>query len=288
MVYCSPCLLTPLLKNSPSSSSDCHPANSWRWVGLEWSPESEGSCVFLSAVFSSKLFEKTARLPSKNLADKRAPFTGSGGRTRLRSRTSSSTSGLHSQESSAFQTCVTLWALSCLSCSSTANSESCTTAGRQGDNFVVGQEKKRSLKTLRLKLDKMVKLSWNVLLHINFPLNFVWGMSVYLNKKKPKGGTEKWVEVCGKPGDRPWFVWLGFCSRVCFFPDTLPSKATFCHLAQVTFQIGNDKRGMREQPSCISWSAFHRASVRRDSLSCGGNSTSSLPSCGTDKALPVQ
>lgn len=41
-------------------------------------------------------------------------------------------------------------------------------------------------------------------------------MSVYLKKKKPIAGPEERVEVCGKPGYRPVFVWLGFCSRVCF------------------------------------------------------------------------
>ena len=35
-------------------------------------------------------------------------------------------------------------------------------------------------------------------------------------KKKPIAGTEKWVEVCGKPWCRPVFVWLGLCSRGCF------------------------------------------------------------------------
>lgn len=32
-------------------------------------------------------------------------------------------------------------------------------------------------------------------------------------KKKTIAGTEKWVEVCGKPWCRPVFVWLELCSR---------------------------------------------------------------------------
>lgn len=65
MAYCSPCLLSPFLDYSWGSLSDCHPANSWRWERLEWSGGSEGPCVFLSAVFSCKLFEKTALFPKK-------------------------------------------------------------------------------------------------------------------------------------------------------------------------------------------------------------------------------
>lgn len=146
--------------------------------------------MFLSAVFSSKLFEKTARLPSKNLADKRAPFTGNGGWTRLRGRTSSSTSGLCSQGSSAFQTSVSLLALSCLSCSSTAHSDSCTTAGRQADRGTTlwwDKREKEFKDPQRLKLDKMVKLSWNDLLHIHFSPRFCVNVCVFEEEKAHSG-----------------------------------------------------------------------------------------------------
>lgn len=70
-------------------------------------------------------------------------------------------------------------------------------------------------------------------------------------EKKLIAGTEKWVEVCGKPWCRPVFVWLGFCSRHCSSraPDniefTLASILSSCsgdvlnwqRLARVVYEL---------------------------------------------------
>lgn len=141
--------------------------------------------MFLSAVFSSKLFEKAARLSSKNLADKRAPFTSHGGRTRLRRRTSSSTSGLCSLGSSAFQTSVSVCALSCLSCSSTAHFDSSNTTGRQGDYSVVRQQRKGHFFSKTEAGQNGKKISWNALLCIFiFPLVLYTCLCIWRRKNQ--------------------------------------------------------------------------------------------------------
>lgn len=38
-------------------------------------------------------------------------------------------------------------------------------------------------------------------------------MCLYVFEREKKTGTEKWVEVCGKPWCRLVFVWLGLHSR---------------------------------------------------------------------------
>lgn len=51
-----------------------------------------------------------------------------------------------------------------------------------------------------------------------FPLLSYVCICVYVclrERKNPIAGTEKWVEVCGKPC-RTVFVWLGLRSRGCF------------------------------------------------------------------------
>lgn len=64
-------------------------------------------------------------------------------------------------------------------------------------------------------------------------------------KKNPIAGTEKWVEVCGKPWCRPVFVWLGFCSRQC--SSQAPDNTGFTLASILSSCSGKDWRAPRER-----------------------------------------
>lgn len=183
--------------------------------------------MFLSAVFSSELFEKTALLlpppPKKNLPDKRALLTGVAEALPPRQNKQRHIRTAHPRE--ARQPLVlyppfpckppaSLQALFCLSSTSTAHSDWGTKAGGQAPLW-------RELREKELKLDKMVKkkrsLSWNIWWRVHFPPSAFVCMylclCVFEGERENTAGTEKWVEVCGKPWCSPVFVCLGLCSR---------------------------------------------------------------------------
>lgn len=119
---------------------------------------------------------------------------------------------------------------------------------------------------------------------------------VCLRLKKASG--EKWAEVCGKPWCRPVFVWFGLLSRGCFSrpPDNV--GPTF---ANILSSCSGDELYLTRLSCVFVWVCVCDScvclccvctGVSHSPSLCGvngrGNSPSSLPSCGTDKAFPVQ
>lgn len=124
--------------------------------------------MFLSAVFSPKLFEKTALLPLKTYQIKGPRSQAAKQQPRLRSRTGSSKSGLRTQGSSAAacliasvsqQTSTSLQTLSCLSSTSTAHSDWDTKTGWQTGRQSGRQTSKQAPFWLELREKKFIRNS---------------------------------------------------------------------------------------------------------------------------------
>lgn len=192
-------------------------------------------CVSVCCFQLQAVWENSPPSP-KNLADKRASLTGIAAASppqqnkhqHIRTVCPGDLGSGVSLVSVSLRTSISLQALSCLSSSSTAYSDWGTKASRQAplwwglrEKFIrnsaqVGQNGKNGL-FLGIYCGMYV-----------FPLLSYVCICVYvcLREKKHVAGTEKWVEVCGKPWCRPVFVWLGLCSRGCFSraPDNVRLK----------------------------------------------------------------